>query len=93
MGLSKGEALLDAGYSEATAIKPSQVLESKGFKEALDEYGLTEGLVVNALVEDIKLKPQNRKPELELAAKIRRMIGTDEPASHVPVNILINFGS
>jgi len=35
---NKGEALRMAGYSEATAIKPTQVTNSKGWQELLDEY-------------------------------------------------------
>ena len=34
-----GEALIKAGYSKATAIKPSQVTNSTGFKEAVKEMG------------------------------------------------------
>ena len=33
---NKGEILAEVGYSKATAIKPSQVLESKGVKEELE---------------------------------------------------------
>lgn len=74
LGRPKGEILREVGYSEAVVKNPKIVLESKGYKEALDEYGLTEELIVSSLVEDIKLKKQNRKPELELGAKIRGML-------------------
>lgn len=67
-------AMVDAGYSEATAKTPQKLTESKGFKELCEEYGLTDGLIIESLVEDIRLKPQNRKPELELGAKIRGML-------------------
>lgn len=67
-------AMVDAGYSEATAKTPQKLTESKGFKELCEEYGLTDGLIIESLVEDIKLKPQNRKPELELGAKIKGML-------------------
>jgi len=33
-GKTLGNALRESGYSEATAIKPTQVTKSKGFKEA-----------------------------------------------------------
>ena len=71
--ISKGKILIDVGYSRATAIKPSQVLESKGFKEVLKEYGLTDGLITKALVEDIKGKPKKRIMELNLGAEILGM--------------------
>lgn len=68
------KAMIEAGYSKATAKTPSKLTDSKGYEELLDEYGLTKEMIVTALAEDIKLKPQNRKPELELASKIRGML-------------------
>lgn len=67
-------AMRDVGYSEQTAKSPNKLTESKGFKEICEQYGLTESLIITSLVEDINLKPQNRKPELELGAKIRGML-------------------
>ena len=69
-----GPAMIEAGYSENTAHTPQKLTESEGFKELMKEYGLTEGLVIKALVEDIELKPQNRKSELELGAKILNLV-------------------
>jgi hypothetical protein len=68
------KSMLQAGYDATTAKNPKNLTESRGYKEILDEYGLTEGLIVLSLVEDIKSKPQNRKAELELGAKIRQMM-------------------
>ena len=73
-GGNVSKAMEAAGYSKATAKTPQKLTESKGFMELLDEYGLTENLIVTALVEDIKMKPQNRKAELELGAKLRSML-------------------
>lgn len=73
-GGNVSKAMEAAGYSKATAKTPQKLTESKGFLEVLDDYGLTEGLIVNALKEDIEKKPQNRKAELELAAKLRQML-------------------
>lgn len=70
---TKGEVLLEVGYSEATAIKPTQVTKSKGFQEELKKYGLTEGLITRALVNDIKSKPKKRLGELNLGAEILGM--------------------
>jgi hypothetical protein len=39
-GRTKGEALREAGYSEATAIKPSRVFNSAGVKAILDDAGV-----------------------------------------------------
>ena len=73
-GWIASKAMLEAGYSPKSANKPSKLTQSKGYKEILDELWLTENLIVNALVEDITKKKQNRKPELELWARMRWML-------------------
>ena len=60
-------------YSPSTAKNPKVLTSSKGFKEVYTKKGLTAGLITGALVEDIKLKPQNRVPELRLGAEILKM--------------------
>lgn len=71
---NKKDLLVSTGYSEITAKSiPSTIMEAKGVKEALKEYGLTEGLITKSLVEDIEKKPQNRVPELRLGAEILGM--------------------
>jgi hypothetical protein len=67
-------AMRDVGYSKETAKSPHKLTESKGFKEICEECGLTEKLIVSCLTEDINKKPQNRKPELELAARMRGLL-------------------
>jgi len=73
-GGNASRAMLEAGYSENTAHTPSKLLNSKGFMELMDEKGLTDTLIVDALVEDIKAKPGNRTQELTLAVKLRGRI-------------------
>lgn len=69
------KAMRDAEYSENTLNTPQKLTKSKGFEEILEEQGLTDEFLTNALVEDIKGKPKNRKPELELGFKIKgRMV-------------------
>lgn len=63
-------AMIQAGYSPATAHTPGKLTNSGGFKELLVEYGLTESLVITALVDDIKGKPKQRVKELGLASEI-----------------------
>lgn len=67
-------AMKQAGYKDATAKTPKKLTESTGYKELLAEYGLTESLIVTSLVEDIKMKPQNRTAELQLGAKLKGMM-------------------
>ena len=64
------QAMREVGYSEATVNNPQNLTKSKGFNETLAQYGLTEEFVVNALVEDIRAKPQHRLGELALASDI-----------------------
>ena len=54
---TKKSLLLSAGYSENTAIKPSQVLESKGIRELVDlgeAMGLDDKTCINAVIKSIK---------------------------------------
>jgi len=65
------QAMREAGYREATINNPSNLTNSKGFQELCEKGGLTDDLLINALVEDIKTKKGSRKAELELAFKIK----------------------
>lgn len=64
------QAMRDVGYSEGSVNNPSSLTRSEGFKALLKSSGLDEDLVIRALVEDIKEKPQNRAKELKLASEI-----------------------
>lgn len=72
------KAMIDAGYSEMTAKKPSNVTESKGFQQALREAGLTEEFLNNCLYDDIQQKPKNRYQELQLAYKLHGKLRDDK---------------
>lgn len=67
--ITKGELVKQAGYADSVSLLPTKVTESKGFLVALAELGLTKELVVSALQEDIKAKPQRRAFELSIAGK------------------------
>lgn len=69
-GGNVSRAMMEVGYTPATAKTPQKLTESLGFRQLCEERGLTEKFLVDALVEDIQLKPQNRKAELELGLKI-----------------------
>ena len=70
-------AMKEAGYPPTTYNNPKVLTESKGFKELMKEYGLTEGLIAKSLVEDIEKKPQNRLGELRLGAEIIGLKATE----------------
>lgn len=89
-GGTLGEALLEANYSPNTAIKPSQVMKSKGFKELCEEAGLTDDFLITALRDDIEKKPQNRKPELELAFKVTGKLNETPQENKT---LIINIGA
>jgi hypothetical protein len=80
------QIMIEAGYSPIVPV--TQVTESKGYKEAIRAYGLTEHLITSALVEDIEKKPQRRVQELTLAADILNMRKREE-VSHNTVNIAL----
>ena len=90
-GGNMSKAMRDAGYSHKTAKVPSKLTDSIGFRELCDECGLTDDFIINALQEDIAKKPQNRKPELELASKIKGLF-TDR-VDHTSGGKALNIGS
>jgi len=71
-GIGVSRAMIDVGYSENTANNPSDLTDSKGYKELLDEY-LPDDFILGALKDDIEKKPQNRVAELNLATKVKGM--------------------
>lgn len=68
------KSMREVGYSENTAINPKNLTESKGFKEICNNIGLTDDFIAKCLQEDIEGKPLNRKPELELASKLKGLL-------------------
>lgn len=76
------KSMREAGYDDTTAKNPKNLTESKGYKEICEEYGLTDELIITSLVEDIKAKPQNRKPELELGAKMKGLMIEKKEIDH-----------
>jgi hypothetical protein len=82
------KAMIKVGYSKNTAHTPQKLTDSKGFQQLCDEIGLTDDFLVNALVNDIKEKPKNRKPELELAFKVKGRL-KDNPDLPPQNNIFI----
>lgn len=78
-GGNVSRAMIEAGYTPATAKTPQKLTESVGFKELCEQAGLTDNFLLGALQEDIEKKPQNRKAELELAFKVKgRLNDTQE---------------
>jgi hypothetical protein len=89
MGGNITKAMLEANYSPNTANTPQKLTESKGFKDLMKQYGLTEQLITTSLVEDIKAKPQKRVEELKLGAKVLRMVDEDrEPPQQPEITII-----
>lgn len=83
-GGSMASALREAGYSAAVIDSPSKVTGSDTFKELAASLGLTDSFLTKALVDDIKNKKRNRKPELELGFKVLgRLRDKDEPLGNV----------
>jgi len=81
-------AMREAGYAEDTLNTPQKLTESKGFKELMAEYGLTEGLITKSLVADINKKPGERVKELNLGAEILGMKQEKPPGDGVTNNFI-----
>jgi len=93
-GGNASKAMREAGYSPQTAKTPKKLTGTKGYQEILEEYGLTEALIVTSLVKDINTKEGNRVTELTLGAKIRGMLTdrTDITTGGAPIApILVKF--
>lgn len=69
-GASVSGAMREAGYDDTTAKNPKNLTDSKAWAELMEEY-LPDNLILQALADDIRDKRRNRKPELELAAKLK----------------------
>ena len=91
---NKGELVKSVGYSAKTAdVKSTAILEAKGVKDALAEFGLTQELITSSLVFDIQNKPKSRVKELSLGADILGMKVQDDKPKGTTVNftqIVIN---
>lgn len=72
-GGNMSKAMKAAGYSESVSKRTDKLANTKGFQELLEEY-LPDNFLLGALKEDIALKPQNRKPELELGFKLKKKL-------------------
>lgn len=81
-------AMIDAGYTEATANTPQKLTTSKGFQELCEQAGLTDNFLLNALQEDIEKKPQNRKAELELAFKVKGRLNETQESNKTLILIV-----
>ena len=90
---SKGELVESVGYSKPIAEHPKRVLESKGFKEELAKYGLTEKLITTSLVSDIENKPKNRLGEMRLGAEILKMNDREEGGGNKTLVVMISSES
>lgn len=73
-GGNVSRAMREAGYSHNTAKTPQKLTRSEGFFLLCESLGLTDELLIKALVEDIKKKKGARKAELELGFKIKGYI-------------------
>lgn len=89
------QGMRDAGYSEATINNPSNLTQSKGYKQLLAEYGLTEGYIIKRLMADIESKPERRLGELTLASDLlglrKKALIIEEETSDKPSQILVKF--
>lgn len=85
-GGNVSRAMREAGYSPQTAKSPHKLTNSEGFAELLEAY-LPDDMLLRALSDDIEGKVLNRKPELELAFKIKgRMTEKVDLNAKVEVN-------
>ena len=82
--INKKKALLDAGYSEQVARTPKYVMQSRGYKQYLEQYNLNEERVASLISEDIAaLGAGERFNYVKLLAQMNGMM----EAANVNVNV------
>jgi hypothetical protein len=93
-GGNVSQAMLEVGYSPNTAKTPQKLTKSVGFIELCEEKGLTDSLLIGALIEDIKTKKGNRRAELELGFKLKGALNqkniSEENSKFAKVNIIFH---
>lgn len=90
---TKGEIIREAGYSEKVSLQPQKIFDAEGFKDELQNFGLTEDLIKTALVTDIKAKPGKRFLELSLGSEILGLKKQGNNGGNVNIQINVqNFG-
>jgi hypothetical protein len=86
-----GEVLENVGYG-SISTNPARILESPGYKMALEDAlyaaGLDYNLVANALSEDIREKKGNRAAELRMAIEV---LGMKAPTDDLPTKNVTNI--
>ncbi len=95
-GGNVSKAMRDAGYSPETAKTPQKLTTSKTFRDIMNESGLTDEFLTEALHHDIKEKPKRRVRELELAFKVAGRLspeGNGGQQTNIQINITGNGGN
>jgi len=91
-GKPLSRAMIDAGYSEASAHNPQNFRKTKGFLATMSGLGLTQELVGKTLVSEIEAaRPGTGRvvPALSLAAKILGMEPTGGEGKENPILVLL----
>lgn len=84
------KTMLDVGYTEASAKNPSNLTESKGWKELMNEY-LPDSLLMQRHRELLdKKEPMVVSKGLDMAYKVK---GAYAPEKHINVNTSIESES
>lgn len=92
-GMAMGEAMIRAGYSPITALKPSNLTNSKGWQELMDEYLPEENVaqvhraLLNSHNIDHMVFPLGPKDETEIEQFIAREKEKTEKAGKVYVEV------
>jgi hypothetical protein len=90
------KSMREAGYPETTARNPYNLTKSKGFEQICQEVGLTDDFLLQALSEDIRDKPRNRRGELELGLRVRNLLkerehGIDRAVVFMPLELMEKY--
>jgi D-alanyl-D-alanine dipeptidase len=86
--LTKQELVVSSGYTPAQAkAKMHEITESKGVREALNDFGFTEDNAKMVVAEILLKSEAQDKDRLKAAEQVFKVHGTYAPVKNVNVNL------
>lgn len=85
--LNKKELVVSVGYSPVTAdVKAGEIMEQKGVREALNDYGFNEDNAKQVVAEILLKKDAQDKDRLKAADMVFEVQGSKAPQRHINYN-------
>lgn len=90
--LNKKELVVSVGYSPVTAdVKAGEIMEQKGVRQALDDYGFNEDNAKQVVAEILLKKEAQDKDRLKAADMVFEVQGSKAPQRHINYNANVSI--